>query len=124
MLKGLFAVATDEPVSYVNAPQLAEERGWWCAPPRPRPRARSGYTNLIGLRGGSHAVAGTMFGDGEPRVVMVDDHDIELPLARWMLMVHNDDRIGMVAAVATILADAGSTSSTSSWVAARRGARP
>jgi D-3-phosphoglycerate dehydrogenase len=48
-----------------------------------------------------------MFGDGEPRVVMVDDHDIELPLARWMLMVHNDDRIGMVAAVATILADAG-----------------
>ena len=27
VLKGLFAVATDEPVSYVNAPQLAEERG-------------------------------------------------------------------------------------------------
>ena len=109
VLKGLFAVATDEPVSYVNAPQLADERGlevrstaasgpgapgratptWWC------------------LRGGRHAVAGTMFGDGEPRVVMVDDHDIELPLARWMLMVHNDDRIGMVAAVATILAEAG-----------------
>jgi D-3-phosphoglycerate dehydrogenase len=48
-----------------------------------------------------------MFGDGEHRVVMVDDHDIELPLARWMLLVHNDDRIGMVAAVATILAEAG-----------------
>ena len=27
VLKGLFGVATDEPVSYVNAPQLAEERG-------------------------------------------------------------------------------------------------
>ena len=38
---------------------------------------------------------------------MVDDHDIELPLARWMLMVHNDDRIGMVAAVTAILAEAG-----------------
>jgi D-3-phosphoglycerate dehydrogenase len=48
-----------------------------------------------------------MFGDGEPRVVMVDDHDIELPIARWMLMVHNDDRIGMVAMVATTLAEAG-----------------
>ena len=48
-----------------------------------------------------------MFGDGEHRVVMVDDHDIELPLARWMVLVHNDDRIGMVAAAATILADAG-----------------
>ncbi len=27
MLKGLFAAGTEEPVSYVNAPQLAEERG-------------------------------------------------------------------------------------------------
>jgi D-3-phosphoglycerate dehydrogenase len=42
-----------------------------------------------------------------PRVVSVDDHDIELPLAPWMLMIRNDDRIGMVAAVAGIVADAG-----------------
>jgi D-3-phosphoglycerate dehydrogenase len=109
VLKGLFSVATDEPVSFVNAPQLAEERGLEVrstAASGPG-AARSGYINLVVLRGGRHAVAGTMFGDGEPRVVMVDDHDIELPLARWMLMVHNDDRIGMVAAVATILAEAG-----------------
>ena len=38
---------------------------------------------------------------------MVDDHDIELPFARWMLMLHNDDRIGVVAAVATAVASAG-----------------
>ena len=109
-LKGLFAAAMDEPVSYVNAPQLAEERGLVVRSTlggRQRPWTGSGYTNLLALRGGSHAVAGTMFGDGEHRVVMVDDHDIELPLARWMLLVHNDDRIGMVAAVATILAEAG-----------------
>jgi D-3-phosphoglycerate dehydrogenase len=107
VLKGLFAVATDEPVSYVNAPQLADERGLVVRSTTASAGARSGYTNLIALRGGLHAVAGTMFGDGEPRMVMIDDHDIELPLARWMLMVHNDDRIGMVAAVATILAEAG-----------------
>jgi D-3-phosphoglycerate dehydrogenase / 2-oxoglutarate reductase len=109
-LKGLFSVATDEPVSYVNAPQLADERGLAVrstAESGAGVAAASGYTNLITLRGGTHAVAGTMFGDGEPRVVMVDDHDIELPIARFMVMVHNDDRIGVVAAVATILADAG-----------------
>jgi D-3-phosphoglycerate dehydrogenase len=109
-LKGLFSVATDEPVSYVNAPHLAEERGLVVRSTSAVGAGRgpgSGYTNLLALRGGSHAVAGTMFGDGEHRVVMVDDHDIELPLARWMLLVHNDDRIGMVAAVATILAEAG-----------------
>jgi D-3-phosphoglycerate dehydrogenase len=108
--KGLFAVATDEPVSFVNAPQLAEERGLAVrstAASAGSALGRSGYTNLITVRGGNHTVAGTMFGDGEPRVVMVDDHAIELPIARWMLMVHNDDRVGVVAAVATILANAG-----------------
>jgi D-3-phosphoglycerate dehydrogenase len=110
VLKGLFAAALDEPVSYVNAPQLADERGLVVRSTSAVGSGRgagSGYTNLLSLRGGSHAVAGTMFGDGEHRVVMVDDHDIELPLARWMLLVHNDDRIGMVAAAATILAEAG-----------------
>jgi D-3-phosphoglycerate dehydrogenase len=108
-LKGLFSVTTDEPVSYVNAPQLADERGLAVRSTAESGAgaAGSGYTNLITLRGGRHAVAGTMFSDGEPRVVMVDDHDIELPIARFMVMVQNDDRIGMVAAVATILAEAG-----------------
>ena len=65
------------------------------------------YANLITLRGGDHSVAGTMFTVGEPRVVMIDDHDLELPLSPWMLLVHNDDRVGMVAAVASIIAGAG-----------------
>ncbi len=109
VLKGLFSVTTDEPVSYVNAPQLADERGLEVRSTAASGSggAGSGYTNLVVLRGGRHAIAGTMFGDGEHRMVMVDDHDIELPLARWMLLVHNDDRIGMVAAVGAILADAG-----------------
>jgi D-3-phosphoglycerate dehydrogenase len=103
--KGLFAVSTDEPVSFVNAPQMASERG--LSVRTSSLAGHPGYRNLITVRGGAHSVAGTTFDDGQPRVVMVDDHDIELPFARWMLMVHNDDRIGMVAAAATILADAG-----------------
>ena len=103
--KGLFAVATDEPVSYVNAPQLATERG--LAVRSTSAPSSGAYTNLITLRGGSHSVAGTMFSDRLPRVVMVDDHDIELPFASQMVLIHNDDRIGMVAAVAGLVADAG-----------------
>ena len=102
--KGLFSVATDEPVSFVNAPQLASERGLVV---RSTAASASGaYTNLVTLRGGSHSVAGTMFSDRVPRVVMVDDHDIELPFAPEMVLIHNDDRIGMVAAVAGLLAEA------------------
>ena len=108
--KGLFGAATDEPVSYVNAPHVAEERGMAVRATSGHASSRGGgpgYTNVVVVRGGRHRVAGTMFSDGLPRVVMVDDHDIELPLARWMLMVHNDDRVGMVAAVASIVAGAG-----------------
>jgi D-3-phosphoglycerate dehydrogenase len=103
--KGLFGAATDEPVSYVNAPHMAQERGM--AVRVTAGHAGAGYSNVVVVRGGRHSVGGTMFSDGLPRVVMVDDHDIELPLARWMLMVHNDDRVGMVAAVASIVANAG-----------------
>lgn len=103
--KGLFAVSTDEPVSFVNVPQLAAERG--LSVRSAAVASSGGYRNLITIRGGGHAVAGTTFDDGLPRMVMVDDHDIELPTAEWMVLLHNDDRIGMVAAVAAIVADAG-----------------
>ncbi len=103
--KGLFAVSTDEPVSFVNAPQMADERGLSIR--SVSGGAPAGYRNLITVRSGAHAVAGTTFDDGLPRVVMVDGHDIELPFARWMLMVHNDDRIGMVAAATGLVAEAG-----------------
>ena len=103
--KGLFAAATDEPVSYVNAPRVAEERGVTVRVTTGH--ASGGYSNVVVVGGGSHRVGGTMFSDGVARVVSVDGHDIELPLAHWMLMVHNDDRVGMVAAVAAIVAKAG-----------------
>jgi D-3-phosphoglycerate dehydrogenase len=106
VLKGLFSVGTDEPVSFVNAPQLAEERGLQVR--ATTSTATQDYVNLITLRGGRHALAGTLFGlRGEPKIVMLDDHDIELPIARWMLIVHNDDRVGMVAYVASTIGEAG-----------------
>ncbi|HSS08547.1 MAG TPA: phosphoglycerate dehydrogenase [Acidimicrobiales bacterium] len=106
VLKGLLATATDEPVSYVNAPQLAAERGLevraTAAP------ASHDYVNLVTLSGGGHALAGTLFGlRGEPKIVMVDDHEIELPIARTILVVRNDDRVGMVAFVTSTVAEAG-----------------
>src|SRR5262249_27301378 len=105
VLKGMFSGVTDEPVSYVNAPQLAREKGV-----EVRESATStahNYVNLISLRGGDHAIAGTLIAPrGEPRIVMVDDHDIELPPSKHLLVVRNDDRKGMVALVSTALAEA------------------
>lgn len=102
--KGLFAVTTDEPVSFVNTPQLASEHGLTVRSVSGSDPS-GGYANLIVVRGGEHSIGGTLVGNS-PRVVSVDDHDIELQLAPWMLMIRNDDRIGMVAAVARTVADA------------------
>jgi D-3-phosphoglycerate dehydrogenase len=106
VLKGLFGSSTEEPVSYVNAPQLAEERGLEVR--ETNTTSAHDYVNLIKVRGGHHAIAGALFGlKGEPRIVMLDDHDIELPIAQHLLLVRNDDRVGMVALVAGALRDGG-----------------
>ena len=64
--------------------------------------------NLVTIRGGEHGIGGTLVGlRGEPRIVMLDGHTIDLPPATHMLVVRNDDRPGMIAHVAGVLADAG-----------------
>jgi D-3-phosphoglycerate dehydrogenase len=106
VLKGVFGGVTDEPVSYVNAPRIAQERG---VEVRDTSTATAhDYVNLISITGGDHGIGGTLVGlRGEPRVVMLDGHTLDLPPAGHMLVVRNDDRPGMIAFVAGILSDAG-----------------
>jgi len=105
VLKGLLRAGSEEPVSYVNAPQLAEERGVEVR--ETTSSAARDYVNLITLRGGAHSVAGTLAGkNSEPRIVMVDDHTTDVPPARHMLVIRNDDTPGMVGKVGTVLGDA------------------
>jgi D-3-phosphoglycerate dehydrogenase / 2-oxoglutarate reductase len=105
ILKGLFAASTEEPVSYVNAPQLAEERGLEVR--ESTTTSARDFVNLVTLRGPDHAVAGTLAGvRAEPRIVMVDDHTVEVPPARHMLVVRNDDRPGMIGVVGLALGEA------------------
>jgi D-3-phosphoglycerate dehydrogenase len=106
ILKGVFAGVSDEPVSYVNAPRMAAERGVEVRDTSTSTALE--YVNLITVRGGDHAIAGTLVGlRARPRIVMLDDHSLDLPPARHMLVVRNDDRPGMVAVVSSALGDAG-----------------
>ncbi|HXX90563.1 MAG TPA: phosphoglycerate dehydrogenase [Acidimicrobiales bacterium] len=106
VLKGIFAAGTEEPVSYVNAPQLAEERGLEVR--EASTSTTREYVNLITLRSSDHALAGTLSGArAESRIVMVDDHVVEVPPAPNMLVVRNDDRPGMIGLVGVALGQAG-----------------
>jgi D-3-phosphoglycerate dehydrogenase / 2-oxoglutarate reductase len=107
-LKGLFASSTETPVSYVNAPQLAEERGLEVR--ETSTTTSHDYKSLVVLRSGTHSLAGTLTGAGMrvgPRIVMVDEHALEVPPAEHMLVVRNDDRPGMIGVVGVVLGDAG-----------------
>jgi D-3-phosphoglycerate dehydrogenase len=110
VLKGVFSPVVEEPVSFVNAPQLAEERG--LALRETKSSSARDFVNLISLRGrigGRDAhVAGTLAGRTEsPRIVGIDDHAVDVPPARYMLVVRNDDRPGMIGRVGITLGDAG-----------------
>jgi len=106
VLKGVFGRVSDEPVSYVNAPRLAEERG---VEVRESSSSTSHeYINLLTIRGGEHSIGGTLVGlKGDARIVMVDDHSVDVPPADHMLVVRNDDVPGMISKVTGVLGDAG-----------------
>jgi D-3-phosphoglycerate dehydrogenase len=106
VLKGLFGRMTEEPVSYVNAPQIAEQRGVEVR--ESRTTAAQDYLNVVTVRGGGHAVGGTLAGSrNEPRIVMLDEHTVEVPPSDHMLVVRNTDTPGMVGVVGTVLGKAG-----------------
>jgi D-3-phosphoglycerate dehydrogenase len=105
-LKGLFGGVSEDPVTYVNAPTMAREHGVEirevnCGTP-------VDHINLVTIRGGDHEIAGTLGGRrGEARIVVLDGHATDVPLATHMLVVRNDDRPGMIGVVGTALGEAG-----------------
>lgn len=106
VLKGAFGKVSEEPVSYVNAPMMAKERG---IEVRDTSSSTShDFVNLITISGGHHSIGGSIVGArGEPVIVAIDEHTVDVPPAEHMLVVRNDDRPGMIAVVAQTLADAG-----------------
>ena len=105
VLKGLFSADNDQ-VSYVNAPQIATERG--IAYSESATSSTVDWINLVSISGGNHQIAGTLVGlRAEPRLVQIDGHTVDVPPAGHLLVVNNDDRPGVIGRVGTVLGDAG-----------------
>ena len=102
----MFSLGTDEPVTLVNAPQLADAAGVELR--EMKSAVTQEFVNLITVRGGEHSVAGTLVGlDAEPRIVSVDDHAVEIPPAEHVLVIRNEDKPGMIGLVGRAIGDAG-----------------
>jgi D-3-phosphoglycerate dehydrogenase len=110
VLRGVLGAVVDEPVTFVNAPQIAKDRGLTLR--ETTSSSVRSFVNLVSLRGriGGREVhvAGTLVGhDDEPRIVGIDDHVIDIPPSRHLLIVRNEDRPGMIGRVAMAVGDAG-----------------
>ena len=106
-LKGALQGVSEERVSYVNAPLLAEARGLTV---REESSGRSAtYRSLVRLTGivdgVSRSVAGTIMAGKGAVLLEVDAHDLELPITDHMLLIVNDDVPGMIGRIGTYLGE-------------------
>jgi D-3-phosphoglycerate dehydrogenase len=110
ILKGALASMVDEPVSFVNAPQIAEARG--LAVRESTSSSAADFVNLVAVRGRVRDedidVAGTLLGkSGRPRIVRIHGHSVDVPPSSHMLVVRNSDTPGMIGRVGTLIGEAG-----------------
>ena len=109
VLKGLLTPMVGDEANYVNAPFLAQERGIRVIETK-SPRTE-GYASLIRVTinggEGEHFVCGALFGEEDFRIVRVDGYNVEFVPNGHILVLHNEDRPGMVGFIGQSLGEAG-----------------
>jgi D-3-phosphoglycerate dehydrogenase len=108
-LKGAFSAVVHEPVTFVNAPLLAKERG--IAIEESKSSQSLDYVNLIEVRAASQgdtvSVAGVLVGKRDTeRLVRVYGYDLDMAFAPVMAFFRYVDRPGVVGIVGTLLGEA------------------
>jgi D-3-phosphoglycerate dehydrogenase / 2-oxoglutarate reductase len=100
-LKGIFSNTVNESVSYVNAPLFAEQRG--IAVRLTTDSTSDEYRNLLTIRGGTSdgaqiSVSGTLTGTKQiEKIVEINGYDVEVPVAKHLIVMVYTDRPGIVA---------------------------
>jgi D-3-phosphoglycerate dehydrogenase len=109
-LRGAFSAVVHEPVTFVNAPLLAQERG--ISVEESKSSQSLDYVNLVEVRaecpGETVTVGGVLVGkrDNE-RLVRVYDYDLDMAFSPIMAFFRYVDRPGIIGTVGTLLGEAG-----------------
>ena len=62
---------------------------------------------VVVVGGQEHAVAGTVFSDGRPRLIQIQGINLEAELGPHMLYTENSDKPGYIGALGTVLGQTG-----------------
>jgi len=108
VLKGMLSRMWGEAVNEVSAPSLAKERGIKVLEQR---RAESGNfasSIAVRVRGKKDVVVeGTLFGQRDPRIVRVNEFELEAVPQGHIVALHNKDVPGVLGKIGTVLGEAG-----------------
>jgi len=109
-LKGALVPFLGDSVNFVNAERIAESRGIETVRATHSPTADYDYPHLIGVTlsgdGRSIELAGTVFGDRDPRVVRFGGFPLEFRPEGLLLVLRNQDRPGVVGKIGHLLGEA------------------
>jgi D-3-phosphoglycerate dehydrogenase len=107
-LRGLLESTTTQRVNLINAAALARGRGITLVERRtPEAGQFAALLTLSGEAGGRRStVAGTIGGDGAPRIVRLDDFWLDMAPSELMLITRHHDRPGIVGRVGLMLGQA------------------
>jgi len=107
-LQGVLGRLVDETVNLVNVSVVAASRGIELNERRSESARTFRNTVVVKVSGNGRerSVAGALFEGREARIVQIDDFDIDVRPAPWMLFMAYPDRPGMVGRFGTLLGEA------------------
>lgn len=105
MLKGLLTPILKDDVNFVNAAHIAAERGIKVV--ESKSSTSQDFASLVKLTvktlEGENIIAGTIFGKKLPRILRINNFYMEAIPEGHNLLIHNLDKPGVIAQIATIL---------------------
>tara|TARA_Y100001970_G_scaffold48951_1_gene62084 strand:- start:999 stop:2585 length:1587 start_codon:yes stop_codon:yes gene_type:complete len=107
-LKGLLTKALGDRINYVNASLEAESRGINVIENKDesRPEFASGLLQLTTFGDkGENSVAGSIFADGELRIISIDQYPVNVSPSRFMLLTRHRDMPGIIGKLGSLLGD-------------------
>jgi len=105
-LKGLLSKALGDRINYVNASLEAESRGISVIENKDesRPEFASGLLQLTTYGDkGENSVAGSIFADGELRIISIDQYPVNVSPSRYMLLTRHRDMPGIIGKLGSLL---------------------
>jgi D-3-phosphoglycerate dehydrogenase len=101
----------DTPVNVINVEHLARSRGIELVQVHESQPPAGLVGDIVGIRvelpdGQSHRILGTAYADGLPRVLRIDNFNMDMIPEGQMVLIENKDQPGMIGLVGTTFGDA------------------